>query len=348
MLRSGSFAVFRATGQKGKISRGGIEISAGAEKGIGFTLKRLICSDSKQHLKGGIMDIRKIFALGLACMAWGCQESGNPTGSREPVSPPKAMQVSAALAAAPGEIKVAFRTASGHFLTAENNGGQAISANRTAIGAWEKFTIIDHNGGALWIGDEVSIRFTGTTGTVWYVTADVNGGGPGSILRVNRTQIGPWEKFIIGKQAHGGQIEFGNPITLQANKSSGPDPYVSAKNGGGILGDGAVTVDRSSAGPFETFTMELQENPCPFANNLCLYDKPYFQGQRFNISTTAPGGTCAALASHGWSGRAASAINTDPQTATLWTQSGCTGFSQAISGRVSYLNDIPYISTFIY
>ena len=38
--------------------------------------------------------------------------------------------------------RIALRTENGHYLCAENGGGQELIANRTGVGPWETFTIV--------------------------------------------------------------------------------------------------------------------------------------------------------------------------------------------------------------
>ncbi|MEJ8849555.1 hypothetical protein [Variovorax rhizosphaerae] len=44
---------------------------------------------------------------------------------------------------------IAFRTQSGHYLCAENAGAAALVANRPAVGPWEIFLVVDHEGGSV-------------------------------------------------------------------------------------------------------------------------------------------------------------------------------------------------------
>ena len=164
----------------------------------------------------------------------------------------------------PGQINVrtAIRTSNGvNFSTAENDGGSYAATNRTTIGAWELFEIEDLNGGhsQLMSGDTVHIRHDSASGQSWYASADQNqngqggGGGVGSTLRVNRTAAGPWETFTIVKPG-GGPINNGD----QVNFLSANSYYASADNGGGDSGDGSITVDRTQANAWETFTLVFQ------------------------------------------------------------------------------------------
>jgi hypothetical protein len=223
------------------------------------------------------------------------------------------------------ELLVAFRTDDGaHYLTAEGDGGGAVSADRTQIKAWELFIISDLDAGSLLSGDRIQIRHVSATGESFWLTADVNGGGPGSILRANRSLPRAWETFIV-RQAGGGAITGGSRITLEASAR----PYfVSAEQGGGRAGDGALTVNRSVARGWETFTLIAIEaaDLCPFSNTLCLFEHANFGGARFNVKALDPSpGTCVDLAAHGWAARARSAVNTNSRSATVFPNPDCTG-----------------------
>jgi hypothetical protein len=221
------------------------------------------------------------------------------------------------------ELLVALRTSNGvNYLTAEGDGGGAVSTNRTAVGAWERFIISDLNGGTLVSGDQVQIRHVSAAGSSWWLSADVNGGGPGSLLRANRSVPQTRETFVISK-AGGGAITGGSQVSLRASNPY----YVSAQQGGGRTGDGSVLVDRVTAAAWETFTLVAitPASLCPFTNSLCLFDQPNFGGARFNVSSLNPNGTCVDLASHGWAGRARSAVNTHTNNAAAFPNAGCSG-----------------------
>jgi hypothetical protein len=223
------------------------------------------------------------------------------------------------------ETLVAFRTTDGeHYLIAEGDGGGTVSSRAPAIRAWERFIISDLDGGTLLSGDRIQIRHVNAAGESFWLTADVNGGGPGSILRANRSRPLSWETFSIW-QAGGGVITFGSTVSLQATTHPF---YVSAERGGGQAGDGAVTVNRSMARAWETFTLVAitAADLCPFSDTLCLFERANFDGARFNVRALDPSaGTCVDLAAHGWAGRARSAVNTNSRSATVFPNPDCTG-----------------------
>ncbi len=120
---------------------------------------------------------------------------------------------------------VALRADNGQWWVAENGGGTVINANRSAIGGWETFRLIDLGGG------NVALQcFNGQ-----YVVAE---GGGGQQLYCNRNAIGSWETFQ--------RIDLGGGnIALQCANGQ----YVVAENGGGQ----GVYCNRNSIGPWETF-----------------------------------------------------------------------------------------------
>jgi hypothetical protein len=76
-----------------------------------------------------------------------------------------------------------FSHANGRFVTAGSGGNATLIANRTAIGAWERFTLIRNPNGS-------TSLLAGADGK--YVTAEQGGNQP---LIANRTAVGAWEEF---------------------------------------------------------------------------------------------------------------------------------------------------------
>jgi hypothetical protein len=147
-----------------------------------------------------------------------------------------------------GTYTTAFQTIFGYFVVAEGGGGDVLNANRTAVGPWETFTVIDLNGGALESGDLINIQSIGG----YYVVAE---GGGGDVVNCNRTVPLQWETFRIEKIGGGGTIGSGDSISLQAyngwNCCGGN--YVVAEGGGGAN----VNANRGAVGPWETFTIHI-------------------------------------------------------------------------------------------
>jgi hypothetical protein len=77
--------------------------------------------------------------------------------------------------------------ANGRIVTADNAGASPLIANRTAVGQWEQFDLINNADGS------ISLRAHANNNIV---TADNAGANP---LIANRTAVGPWEEFdLIG------------------------------------------------------------------------------------------------------------------------------------------------------
>jgi aqualysin 1 len=96
-----------------------------------------------------------------------------------------------------------------HYASAVNGGGGTMRADRTAVGTWETFNLVDLNGGALEDGDLVNLQaYSG-----YFVVAEGSGGGD---LRANRTAAGAWETFTIIRTSGSGTISSGDTIALQA------------------------------------------------------------------------------------------------------------------------------------
>src|SRR5215213_6725014 len=147
-----------------------------------------------------------------------------------------------------GTYTTAFQTIFGYFVVAEGGGGSVVNANRTAIGPWETFTVIDLNGGALESGDLINIQSVGG----YYVVAESGGG---DVVNANRTEALGWETFRIEKIGGGGVIGPGDSISLQAYNgwSCCGGSYVVAEGGGGDV----VNANRSAIAGWETFTIHI-------------------------------------------------------------------------------------------
>ncbi|MCA1675473.1 MAG: N-acetylmuramoyl-L-alanine amidase, partial [Actinobacteria bacterium] len=113
------------------------------------------------------------------------------------------------------------------YVVAENAGGAPLIANRTAIGLWEQFSLVDVGGGY------VALR---SRANGLYVTAE-NAGN--SALIANRTVVDTWEKFqFVGSS--------GGRFALRANVNG---RYVAAENAGGA----PLIANRTAVGLWEQF-----------------------------------------------------------------------------------------------
>jgi beta-glucanase (GH16 family) len=118
--------------------------------------------------------------------------------------------------------------ANNRFVSAEQAGAAPLVANRTAVGTWEQFHVIDNGDGTISLQAVINGM---------YVTADASNGGR---LIANRAAIGTGEKFRRLTQSNG-------TVALQAAASN---LYVSADlNIAGVL-----IANRASPSTWEQFT----------------------------------------------------------------------------------------------
>jgi hypothetical protein len=119
--------------------------------------------------------------------------------------------------------------ANGMYVTADNAGASPLIANRTAIGPWEEFDMVDEGNGNIALFAHADSR---------YVTADNAGASP---LIANRTAVGLWETFGLIHNPDGS-------ISLQAKVNN---DYVTAENAGAS----ALIANRTAIGPWEEFDL---------------------------------------------------------------------------------------------
>jgi hypothetical protein len=119
--------------------------------------------------------------------------------------------------------------ANSDIVTADNAGASPLIANRTSIGQWEQFDLIDNADGS------VSLRAHANSDIV---TADNAGASP---LIANRTSIGQWEEFDLIDNADGS-------VSLRAHANS---DIVTADNAGAS----PLIANRTSIGPWEEFDL---------------------------------------------------------------------------------------------
>ncbi|MEE4545358.1 xylosidase [Streptomyces sp. V4-01] len=125
---------------------------------------------------------------------------------------------------------VALRArANNEYVTADNAGASALIANRTTVGAWEQFDLLDQGGG------NIALR-AHANGKI--VTADNAGASP---LIANRTAVGPWETFQLVHNSNG-------TVSLKALANG---QYVTAENAGAA----ALVANRAAIGGWEQFDL---------------------------------------------------------------------------------------------
>ncbi len=119
--------------------------------------------------------------------------------------------------------------ANGQYVCAESAGTQPLIANRTAIGSWEQFDLIDLGNG------NVALRSHANGG---YVCAENWGTQP---LIANRTAIGLWETFQL----------LHNPDGSVSLKALVNNKYVCAENAGASW----LIANRTAIGSWEQFDL---------------------------------------------------------------------------------------------
>jgi hypothetical protein len=142
------------------------------------------------------------------------------------------------LAAAPIGQTISLRAgANSLFVSADQNLGTnaPLVANRTAIGGWEQFNMVDAGGGFIALQSVGNGRF---------VSADQNL-GPNAPLVANRTAVGGWERFRW-IELSGGQINL---------QSVGNGRFVSADLN--LASNAPLVANRTSALGWETFTWDV-------------------------------------------------------------------------------------------
>ncbi|WP_433054502.1 PKD domain-containing protein [Dactylosporangium sp. CS-033363] len=108
-----------------------------------------------------------------------------------------------------------------------SNSGKVLTADRAAVGPWEKFHLIDAGNATVTLRAHANTRF---------VTADNGGNAP---LIANRTATGQWETFDL--------VDAGNGWVALYSHANGK--YVTAENGG----NAALIANRTAIGAWEKF-----------------------------------------------------------------------------------------------
>ncbi|MEU9576344.1 alpha/beta hydrolase [Streptomyces chilikensis] len=119
--------------------------------------------------------------------------------------------------------------ANNQYVCAENAGANPLVANRTTVGDWERFDLVDLGGGAVALRARVNGR---------YVCAENAGANP---LVANRTSVGAWETFRRVNNSDG-------TVSLRAQVNN---LYVTAGNGG----TSPLVAGRTTIGPSESFDL---------------------------------------------------------------------------------------------
>ncbi|MCP4132572.1 MAG: hypothetical protein GY754_16500 [bacterium] len=135
----------------------------------------------------------------------------------------------------PTETAVSFLGAHNKYFVSEKNGGKTVNANRSSIGSWERFALVNLNSynGTIKHGDTVAIR----TGGGYYWSAQSNGD-----LDSDRESPGSWELFtLINHSDTINNLENGDSISLKSVHNK----YVVAES------NGEANANRGSIGSWE-------------------------------------------------------------------------------------------------
>ncbi|MBM9506944.1 fascin domain-containing protein [Actinacidiphila acididurans] len=119
--------------------------------------------------------------------------------------------------------------ANGDYVCADNAGADPLIANRTAIGPWETFDLVDQGGGY--------VALKAHANGLW-VTADNAGAAP---LLAKVTAVGTWEQFQL---IHNGD----GSVSFKARVNN---DYVTAESAGAQ----PLIANRTSIGPWEEFDL---------------------------------------------------------------------------------------------
>jgi hypothetical protein len=138
----------------------------------------------------------------------------------------------------------------GPYVCAEDGGGRELNVNRNQALGWETFLMWDLTPGPLMSGDMINLR----AAIGQYVSAE-NGGG--STVVANRSNAEAWETFRlmkVGGAGAGSAITSGSLVAIQTADGI---HYFCAENGGG----GPLVANRTAIAGWETFALELIEEP---------------------------------------------------------------------------------------
>ncbi|MGJ7499388.1 lectin [Variovorax sp. ZT5P49] len=128
-----------------------------------------------------------------------------------------------------GQVICLLAPASNRYVTAEDAGASSLIANRSVIGGWEQFDLLDAGNGTI----ALRARANGLI-----VCAESAGASP---LIANRTSVGPWESFRLITNANG-------TVSFQAVVNN---LYVTTGNAGAS----ALTANRTAIGVSEQFVL---------------------------------------------------------------------------------------------
>jgi len=147
----------------------------------------------------------------------------------------------------PGSIISLRASANGKYVCADNAGASALIANRTTVGQWEQFKVVDAGNGNIALQSQANSK---------YVCAENFGA---TNLIANRTSIGAWETFT--------EVDAGNGnIGLLASANG---KYVCADSAGA----NPLIANRTAVQGWESFTVGVISS-----GNVTFYQNPNYSG----------------------------------------------------------------------
>lgn len=156
------------------------------------------------------------------------------------------------LPALPGlaaNLQVVLKADGGQLLSAAGGGGGELHAQAHAAGPFERFTLVDLNGGDLRHGDTVALR----TASGHYLGVQPN--HPERQLDARRASVGPDERFELHRLDSSGAVvdgvlQAGDRLALSTGAGGGRR-YVAAEGGGA----GPLNANRPAAAAWERFVV---------------------------------------------------------------------------------------------
>lgn len=121
-------------------------------------------------------------------------------------------------------LVVALRSrASGFYVTAESAGASPLIANRSAVGGWERFQLLDAGNGRVALRSLANNRL---------VCAESSGSAP---LVANRDAIGPWETFQLMRNTDGSLalLSMANQRYVTTD-AAGASPLLASRTAAGL------------------------------------------------------------------------------------------------------------------
>lgn len=179
--------------------------------------------------------IRNILAVCGDVIYWGGDYSGTTDEMHFEIDVPPGDSRLTALAsrirgdASPSVVVGLRARANNKYVVAESGGGAPLIANRTSLGAWEQFDLINRGEG------NFGLRARANNS---YVCADNGGGSP---LIANRGSLGAWESFTMLRNGD-------NTVSLKAWANG---KFVTADN----WGNSPLIANRTAVGLWESFDL---------------------------------------------------------------------------------------------